>query len=47
MPKVLAADYCHHLKRLTTSLEDIHISGGGFPPSIPKTLNSYEIVVEQ
>ncbi|XP_077284718.1 T-cell activation inhibitor, mitochondrial isoform X2 [Arctopsyche grandis] len=47
MPKIQAAEYCKQLRHLTTSLEDVHTSGNGFPKSVPKSLSNYEIVVEQ
>ncbi|XP_075974214.1 T-cell activation inhibitor, mitochondrial isoform X2 [Anticarsia gemmatalis] len=46
MPKVSATQYCNHLRQLITSIGDFYGKGYKFPPSVPESLNKYEIVVE-
>ncbi|GBP80067.1 T-cell activation inhibitor, mitochondrial [Eumeta japonica] len=46
MPKVSAAEYCNHLRQLTTSIGDFYGKGKTFPQSVPESLSKYEIVVE-
>ncbi|CAH1646578.1 unnamed protein product [Spodoptera littoralis] len=46
MPKVSAHQYCSHLRQLITSIGDYYGRGSKFPPSVPESLQKYEIVIE-